>query len=70
MSPHLEDNIKWSWTQERREVAIVRIEAYKRVIARRYNTKVRPRSFNVQLSIVVMSRPLFIVEGEPPINHP
>ena len=33
------------WTTERRERAVVRAEACRRMVARRYNAKVKPRSF-------------------------
>lgn len=31
--------------QERRDVAVIHVEAHKRLVARRYNTKVRSRQF-------------------------
>jgi len=33
------------WTTERRERVVVRAEACKRMVAKRYNAKVRPKSF-------------------------
>jgi len=40
---HLREEL--DWTTERRERAVVQAEACKRIVARRYNAKVKLRSF-------------------------